>query len=1314
MTTHSLYQIFVDSLDHRPTPQQERVIRSDDPAMVVVAGAGSGKTHTMSLRIAWKIFSGQVNPDEVLGLTFTNKAAAELAERVQDQLASMRNMGMSSPLQVHGRVSNAGDTNNSALPLDGGDRGDDGGASGLSQTQLSLGLSTGAHTGRSNSLGSINRGLAIPGAVSEADDPWHREADAAHAHFAVPTISTYNAFASQIAQSYAMLIGKDPQSRLITDAERSQILTQIVQAWEVPDGDEDPFDVMTISTVVTNAMALADAIINNGITIAQVREYIARETDALTALTDAYSRRKPWSGSEALKGKKDLRDSLLTMPKRSAVLKVVDRYFEYKEQHSLIEFADQVAWAKQILQENPAIGDDLRSRYKLILLDEYQDTSIDQAALLHAAFDGVDSICAVGDPFQAIYGWRGASAAALDDFVRDFKVTRDAQYHLSTAFRNGSAILDVANAVTDVPEHHADSVLPAGVYDGNPSADRVLRDYYRADNTDDSQLPSSYEDFDRPWMGEYNGFKVETELAHEPLSPLPSNGSGRIIHVRRHLSEESDEAIAGLLKKEFDEHYKAWQHNSQGKPYERPTAAVLVRKNDFAQPIIEALKEVGLPYENLVGTSILDYPEVHTLKSLLQVAAFPARGQYLMYLMHFYNIGAADIAALSGVARNMGDSNGRYAANLVDAIDYVREHPDLDSTLTDQARRRIITIAGMLIKVRRDMQLPLAQTVSRAAEYLGLDALIAARRHGATRVQNAIDAFIAMAAQYYEDDAQARGLPDFLEWIDAVEAKEHGGEEESSADAIPGDLPGIDVEPEHGVVQVLTVHKAKGLEWDFVVVPRLVGNDFDLTTGRGKDVWNTNVKTFPTPLRVDAHYVPYFSAQEFLSRHDAGASQGVTAELAAEAASRMFFETRTRLVSYQNSELRRLLYVAVTRPRSLLILGTYDFKDRAQAEKFLAAHNQYLRDGGNNLADDISPYVLSHHFLDNIRAVLGERYEGIVVEDQDNPPTLNNMDSDTTELAQWLGNGEDTDANDSPIAIYDTAESELLRWPDDIDRKLDSDLPTETHDTLNEPELMPEYWQGLESRTQAYIDRLTGDATDELPDLGQYVTASGVVSLMSDPATYARDQVRPIPREPLMEAALGTRVHTRIANTFDAALTLDIDTDAVGLSSDEVDEDRNSVRLHTARAEASLSGREDALYDAFIQSRFAAYPALAIEQAIEVKVGDKPVRCVLDAVFDTSGVKGATRVTIVDWKTGRRPTSKQLKARELQLGLYRLAWHHAHRDEGIALSDISAYFVFLGESDPRRREVRAGDLSEQEITHLFMQKYADAQASLRK
>ena len=77
-----------------PTAEQAAVIAATPGPMAVIAGAGSGKSETMAARLVWLVANGLVRPERVLGLTFTRKAAAELAERVRVRLDGLRAAGL--------------------------------------------------------------------------------------------------------------------------------------------------------------------------------------------------------------------------------------------------------------------------------------------------------------------------------------------------------------------------------------------------------------------------------------------------------------------------------------------------------------------------------------------------------------------------------------------------------------------------------------------------------------------------------------------------------------------------------------------------------------------------------------------------------------------------------------------------------------------------------------------------------------------------------------------------------------------------------------------------------------------------------------------------------------------------------------------------------------------------------------------------------------------------------------------------------------------------------------------------------------------
>src|SRR5262249_35208640 len=79
----------------RPTHEQADIIAAPVEPLLVVAGAGSGKTETMAARVVWLVANAHVRPEQILGLTFTRKAAGELATRIRQRLGQLvRKLGM--------------------------------------------------------------------------------------------------------------------------------------------------------------------------------------------------------------------------------------------------------------------------------------------------------------------------------------------------------------------------------------------------------------------------------------------------------------------------------------------------------------------------------------------------------------------------------------------------------------------------------------------------------------------------------------------------------------------------------------------------------------------------------------------------------------------------------------------------------------------------------------------------------------------------------------------------------------------------------------------------------------------------------------------------------------------------------------------------------------------------------------------------------------------------------------------------------------------------------------------------------------------
>lgn len=371
---------------HMPTDQQEKVITAPLKPTLVVAGAGSGKTATMSARVTYLVATGQVDPSQVLGLTFTRKATHELRERIENRLGQLYRYPGWTPSSTR---SNTAESASADAP------------------------STAAEVGGSNTQ--VQELTAVAGEA---------------------TVATYNSFAGALVREWGLEVGLETDTAVLTPASSWQIMYELMENWGQE--FEEPFSSLDSATEL--ALQVANSLNENLLSVAEARELMA---DLGQNLKDLRSVR---GAAKAIDAK-----SLPAMTKRIQVLDLVERYIDYKRENSLVDFGDQVALACRIVTDErvgPRVIAQYRDRFKAVLLDEFQDTSVAQTILLSSLFAGC-GVVAVGDPNQAIYGWRGASSAALGQFHRHFSNGAGPVLQLSTAWRNDPQILQAANRISD-------------------------------------------------------------------------------------------------------------------------------------------------------------------------------------------------------------------------------------------------------------------------------------------------------------------------------------------------------------------------------------------------------------------------------------------------------------------------------------------------------------------------------------------------------------------------------------------------------------------------------------------------------------------------------------------------------------------------------------------------------------------------------------------------------------------------------------------------------------------------------------------------
>ncbi|WP_020496266.1 ATP-dependent helicase [Sciscionella marina] len=550
--------------------------------------------------------------------------------------------------------------------------------------------------------------------------------------------------------------------------------------------------------------------------------------------------------------KEETRKRLDVQRLRVALLPLVAEYQRRKRAEGAIDFADQMALAARLAAEHPEVGETERGRYRAVLLDEYQDTGHAQRVLLRTLFgkgarESVP-VTAVGDPAQSIYGWRGASAANLPRFTTDFpNGGRPAgEYSLLTSFRNPPQVLAIANRTA-----------------------KELRDA---------------------------GLRVGELRARTGAEPAE-------VRAALHPDVETErEWVAGELAARWHAHVE--------RTGSAPTAAVLVRRRADMAELAAALRARGLPVEVVGLGGLLREPEVRDLVSTLRVLIDPLAGTAAARLLTGarWRIGAADLSALWARCRELAEAGeagqsspellagvdvrgalpGELAeqAGLVDAID----DPGPPERYTELGYARIRALGRELGMVRSRMDQPLAELVADVERTMRLDIETLSRPGPVGRTQ--LDRFAEVVADYAASspNANLRALLDYLA---------------TAEDAEDGLEPGEVVVAEDRV-QVLTVHAAKGLEWQLVAVPHLVEGVFPAR--KQASSWLGNVAELPAELRGDSIDLPEL-------RLPAGGDRKELEEALAK--HEEDFDDR-RL-----TEERRLCYVAFTRTEHTLLASAH-------------------------------------------------------------------------------------------------------------------------------------------------------------------------------------------------------------------------------------------------------------------------------------------------------------------------------------------------------------------------------------------------------
>lgn len=711
---------------------------------VIIAGAGSGKTTVMAARVVWLVGSGAVRADQVLGLTFTRKAAGELSHRVSKALS----------------------------------------ATGLaSQTELDETMAQ--------------------------------------------TVMTYDAFAGNLVAEHAPRIGIDPAQNLLSDASRYRLASEVVE------NSAAPLTTLTSwsqRTLVTQTLALDSAMTQHLVPAEQIERF----TIGYRAQLD----QAPGGRSGAYRA---ILNAELVADQRLELLHLVQAYRAAKEHFGWVEFGDRMAQAAQIAEQAPQVSAELRERYGVVLLDEYQDTSSAQARFLRALFSGQTAgegrghpVTAVGDPYQSIYGWRGAAASNIAQFPAAFPQADGSPagvLTLRTNRRSGPEILAGANRI--VERLHDDPAMPR------------LR-------------------------GVDTSLRAADDAEHACVNT-------------RHFTSIDDEFewIADSIAQDLP-------------PSGDISTAVLVRRNSHIEPLFRRLAARDVPVDIPGLSGLLELAPISELICTLRLLDDDGDNAALVQLLtsRRWRLGTGDLAALGRAAKQLSTDNETQHHEptvLVDAM--LQPHMDLSA----EGERRVRALAGELKELRRHVHEPLVSLVRRIASmmFLGVE-LTADPGFAGQQMSTQLARFFQVVGEFTDLDGSAR-LSGFLAYVQSVLDEESGLEQV---------LP-----PVGRGVTLMTIHRAKGLEWDTVYLPALVKDTFP-SKGRGVN-WITGAGLLPARLRGDADSIPQLEEVT---------KQGLDAYKLSLREAGLFAEDR-------------LAYVAVTRARRRLVATTHLWEPQAKAAR---------------------------------------------------------------------------------------------------------------------------------------------------------------------------------------------------------------------------------------------------------------------------------------------------------------------------------------------------------------------------------------------
>ena len=854
----------VTTVKSKPSVEQDRVINAPtNQDVLIVAGAGSGKTYTMTRRVI-QLIQSSVAPESILGLTFTNKAAAELLSRVSAEVSASGAKSFLKPEVMTYDAFFQSIVRRYGLLV------------GFNQNTMPL-----------SDAGAMEIIKSIIGKY--LDNPQNHNKNLNKLYDFDTLCSDVMKLCAEISCS---MIGVDAQGNTCSSVPQA---VQKIREWN-NEFAEHLKNVIGNKKVESPLPAKSPAIPK----YRKVKKTAGMSAEDVTKISaekfkQACKKYEKYWDDSCLQLCVNLYNSCV---KRDILLDLVLQFDAEKKRVNMAQFSDFTIAAYYLVTHFPSICAQYKNQYSQVLLDEYQDTSTTQAMLIntlfHAENDGDNDgdfasskrthVMAVGDPFQAIYSFRGASTGAFCKFEQDFNINEQNKYSLTVTRRNSLFILKVANALTE----------PMRGENGDNSTQNASR---RFSSIDDREV------------------QVET------LKPKEDAPNGTIAALFMPSQAEEIDAVVRFAQKIIEKQEKQESQGSQVSQVSRePQLAILFRSKANMPKYAEKLESAGIRTSIVGYSSLIEKPAVKDVLSLLKVVQDHSDSNSLMRLLATprFALSTSDLGALAAIANS---ANTEYLYNIYSSAGLLEA--DLPKSQWDSAVRNLRNkansgeISGQVINIyggvyladliMRDFSTKNDQWVNQMQQKLSIRGFDAVKRlskilhnvegiqrNSLTNVMQAavqainvdIDTAVGSALKYKDFSNQIilddmRSVLDSLNAIVETYIQEMGEWQDVSLrgliswidsaknlDSQSGSSVSSSSQTEPAQVVLMTVHQSKGLQWPAVAVVGLNEGAFPSNQGDSLKVDDNGQASaripiefgasVPSALRVDANILPHF------------------------------------------------------------------------------------------------------------------------------------------------------------------------------------------------------------------------------------------------------------------------------------------------------------------------------------------------------------------------------------------------------------------------------------------------------------------------